>query len=358
MSGRAESGASKRSATASVPSSASTPVAVDAKPFDAEKVEKFKRYYDSLLASYQAITMQLQSQDSLPAHLVTQLHEKRNEIKLNLQILISKFSSARQSPQLGMQMASGPSSKRPFSGNIPPEASSYAATSPSAIEAARLVASSSSTLDMPTIDAIAHVPQPASTLKSSHQFSALLEGTSGTLEATRSLPHVTIKSKTLDKLAAEVDSRLVLDDETKAVICFFLFISSFCYKSQIDFCQIYGKEPATSAGIVVLKNVILMMFAYFSIENGTLKHLKPLLWQNILKVLPKKHCILKCISNGSIRQKRLLSLGSLPRQSLLFSMQHLQKHQEKPAYNAKLCFYIVNLIHFFFMKCPPAARIV
>jgi hypothetical protein len=46
-----------------------------------KKIEKFKKYYDSLLASYHAITLQLQCKDSLSPPLVAQLQEKHNEIK-------------------------------------------------------------------------------------------------------------------------------------------------------------------------------------------------------------------------------------------------------------------------------------
>lgn len=63
-------------------------------PLPADRMERFKRYFDGLLANYRAITNQLQSNTSLTSEIVVQLREKQREIRANLQLLQNKFSTA------------------------------------------------------------------------------------------------------------------------------------------------------------------------------------------------------------------------------------------------------------------------
>lgn len=61
---------------------------------EGERREKFKRYYETLQANYQAINYQLQTNDALSPEITAQLREKRKEIKANLQLLLAKLAAS------------------------------------------------------------------------------------------------------------------------------------------------------------------------------------------------------------------------------------------------------------------------
>ena len=58
-------------------------------------MEKFRRYYETLLANYHAIGQQLQHSELYTAEVKAQLQEKRKEIETNIQIFLAKCSSLR-----------------------------------------------------------------------------------------------------------------------------------------------------------------------------------------------------------------------------------------------------------------------
>lgn len=65
----------------------------------AERMEKFKRYYETLLANYHAIGQQLQHAELHSPEVIVRLQEKRKEIARNIQLFLAKCSSLRSNTQ-------------------------------------------------------------------------------------------------------------------------------------------------------------------------------------------------------------------------------------------------------------------